>query len=542
MHVRRLLWLLVALSGCGGRKPAAMLTCAPPECAADTSLALVAEVEPPSDSPFVRQEFPALDLDPQSGQFVLTLDPQVTLEGVVRIGSGTTAELVPATVVATRPSRIPGRPDVYYQSTVNPATGEYKLVVSPNLGGTNETYTLRVTASDPTLVPPKQLQVKALEDQTLDLVFEDPLTLPEVHGAVLDSLSNPVPGMQVKAIDPGTSRVVSTTATTDARGAFSLRLVANPPEQIVVEAAPTADAAGALPSLALDVSTKLGAANALTANLRVPPLPAPSHLYYKVGGTSPSGADTPVMGAACVFTADVTDPNATDGTVATYQAVGTTDALGNVTVDLIPADSGNRAYTVTVTPDAASTFGASSQQVSVGPQGGFGGSITLQLRPQLSGSVYGPDDTAVRGLMVVPSQATVAATIGPSPYATSTAPPQTVADADGRFALRLDAGVWDIGLIPPPESMLPRLWMTGTDVEQDTDFGAIVLPRGVLVRGVLHDPSGNPLGLANVRLYTVAAGNAACSDASCLAPPRLRAEGSSGTDGQVGLILPSEPR
>ena len=63
-----------------------------------------------------------------------------------------------------------------------------------------------------------------------------------------------------------------------------------------------------------------------------------------------------------------------------------------------------------------------------------------------------------------------------------------------------------------------------------------------MVHGVVHDPNGAALAKATVRLYTVAAGNAACgTDKRCLAPPRLRAEGSSGSDGVLALILPSQP-
>jgi hypothetical protein len=137
----------------------------------------------------------------------------------------------------------------------------------------------------------------------------------------------------------------------------------------------------------------------------------------------------------------------------------------------------------------------------------------------------------------------VAATLGPTPLAVTT-PQQANADADGRFSLRLDAGFWDVGLIPPTDSLLPRLWLTQLDLTRDLDVGTVLVPRGVMVHGVVHDPSGAPLAHANVRLYTVTSGNTTCAptDQQCLAPPRLRAEGSSGSDGIVSLILPSEPK
>ena len=95
-------------------------------------------------------------------------------------------------MVATRPSRIIGRPDVAYQAAVNPIDGSYALVVSQSLAG--ESYALRVTTTDTSLVPPKTMSVHADADQEVDVTFESPLTLPEVHGTILDSLQQPVAG------------------------------------------------------------------------------------------------------------------------------------------------------------------------------------------------------------------------------------------------------------------------------------------------------------------------------------------------------------
>jgi len=533
------LWLFAA-AGCTGGPRGASLVCSPPECPADTTLQLVAEVDPPTDSKLVRQEFASISLDTQ-GLFALALDAQVTLSGVVSVGGGLTPKHVAATVVATRPSRIAGRPDVSYQSTVNPLTGEYMLVVSRNLG--DERYAVRVTPNDPSLLPPKQVMVLADHDETLDLPFEDPLKLPELHGTILDSLQVPVPGMLVQVLDPATSQIVSTTTTTDLTGAFSVRLIASPPSTVHLTAVPTASAVQTLPSLTLDVSTaKLSATNSLTANLQMPPLPAPAHLIYKVVGTGPSGAEMTVT-ATCVFSSEVTDPHATDGTRAFYRATAMTDAFGQVGVDLVATDSGNRTYAVTVTPDATSPFATTMTTVNVGPQGGYGPTLSLPLRPQLSGQVLDPQGKGLRNLIVVPAAATLLAALGPTLSAVAQTPQQTVSDADGRFALRLDKGVWDVGLIPPADSMLPRLWKAQVTLDSDFNF-TVTLPRGVMVHGVVHDPSGEPLPGASVRLYTVAPGNAGCGgpDAyQCLAPPRLRAEGSSGADGVVALILSSQP-
>ena len=155
-----------------------------------------------------------------------------------------------------------------------------------------------------------------------------------------------------------------------------------------------------------------------------------------------------------------------------------------------------------------------------------------------------PDGKALHNLMIVPAAPTVAATLPATPFSVNATPQQATAGTDGRFSLRVDEGVWDVGLVPPADALLPRLWLTQLDLNGDLDVGTVMVPRGVMVRGVVHDPWGMPLAHANVRIYTVTSGNSACAptDQQCLAPPRLRAEGSSGTDGIVTLILPSPPQ
>lgn len=551
-HVKRLVVaaLLVAAAGCTSKPSGAHVTCSPPECASDATLLLVAEVDPPSDSHLVREEFDssAVSIDPQTGVFTLTIRPQVTLSGTVQLGTGAQAKSVAATVVATRRSRIIGRPDVVYQATVNPVDGSYALVVSQSLSG-DEKYTLRVTTTDQSLVPPKTLTVVADADKEVDVTFEPPLTLPELHGTILNSLQQPVANMQVRATTVPTATapgvVVSTTTVTDASGAYSIRLLPSPPDKVLLTASPTMLADRSLPLLSRTVdTTKLGPTSALTASLTVPPLPAVVQVSYNVVGTGTSGALIPVTAATCTFVADVSDPHATDGTTATFSASSMTDpTTGTVVVDLIPAESGNRTYLVTVSPDATQPFATKTQPETVSP-GGYGGDITLSLRAQLSGRIVDESNQPLHNLTVVPAPPTLAASQGASAYSLTATPQQAIASSDGRFSLRLDQGVWDVGLVPPADAMLPRLWLTQLDLNSDLDVGTVIVPRGVMVHGVVRDPYGAPLAHANVRIYTVSSGNAACAptDQQCLAPPRLRAEGSSGADGIVALILPSQPQ
>ena len=124
-------------------------------------------------------------------------------------------------------------------------------------------------------------------DKIVDVTFEAPLTLPEIHGTIVDSLQQPVAGMQVQATTVATTTaaavVVSTTTVTDGNGAYSIRLVTNPPDKVTLTATPTMLAPDELPTLSRTLdTTKLGPTSAMTATLTVPPLPAAAHVSYNV--------------------------------------------------------------------------------------------------------------------------------------------------------------------------------------------------------------------------------------------------------------------
>jgi protocatechuate 3,4-dioxygenase beta subunit len=317
----------------------------------------------------------------------------------------------------------------------------------------------------------------------------------------------------------------------------------------MLTATPTNASSGPLPSLARVVdTTKLGPTNALTAGLTMPPLPAPVEVSYNlVGIVSSSGAQMPVTNATCTFSADVSDPHAADGTTATYETSSMADALtGLVTLDLIPAESANRTYEVVVTPDPTQLFATTTTTVAVAPGGAgpsYGPDLLLRPRTQLSGRILGTDGKPLAGVMVVPAGSTVAAALAATPSTSSATPQQATASNEGRFSLRLDPGYWDIALVPPAGAMLPRMWLPQRNLNGDLDVGTVTMPAGVLVHGVVHDPSGAPLPHANVRIYTAESGNAGCgaNDPQCLTPPRLRAESTSGSDGILAVILPSQP-
>jgi hypothetical protein len=222
----------------------------------------------------------------------------------------------------------------------------------------------------------------------------------------------------------------------------------------------------------------------------------------------------------------------------------TTDrSTGSATANLVPSETGYRTYSLLIEPDGASDFQPTSTTVNVGAAAGYAQPIQLLLRPQLTGRVVGPDSKPLRGVMVVPTPARLQPTSDVASvavaYANTASPPPKVTDSDGRFAIRLDKLPWQVALVPPAETMLPRVWTNDVDVASDVDVGDEQIPRGVMVKATLLDASNDAVVGADVRLYTVVPGNAACTagDATCLAPARLRAESSTGEGGAVTFIL-----
>jgi hypothetical protein len=525
--------------------------CPSGNCSVSNALLLAVEVSPISTNTnqlaLPTQEIEKLTVDADN-HFALTLERATTLDG--RVIDEKTSQPVQAGIVLTRPSRISGRPGIYYQ-TITSMNGAWSTVVSPTHDG--EIYTVRVQPDDSAQRPPETFLIEGSRDRTVDLALSDTGKLLQITGKVTNALQAPVAGMQVQALDPMTRVSVSTTAVTDATGSFALRLALAPTSLTGTGNAPSPLAAVqivAAPSekttwqprleLPVDVS-RAGPANSLIVNLALPPLPNAAQLVYSVVGLSPSGKEVQVAGAHCQFTADVSDPRSQ---VRAYYDVGAdTGADGKAGVMLIPATDANREYQVMVSPPSTSEFQAINTSVSVGPAGGYGASIMLAQRNQVTGQVFNPDGAPAKGVSVFPNPATAVLL---APTQSSVAPsrlPSTYTDAMGSFVLRVDNGGYDFGLIPPAVSGLPRDWIGGQMIGTDTTLPPVTLPPASKVVGNVADALNLPLVGASVWIYSVAPHNSQCApaDYACLQPPRLIAQGTADTDGNVNLLLPGGP-
>jgi hypothetical protein len=533
-----LLWL----GGCSKPPNGVRLLCAPPECSVSTNVQLVAELLPPASSSLVADETTQLAIDNDHSALTLRMAAPVILSGHATLVDPTNPTMqmpVKGTVVATRPSRIPGRPDVYYQTTIDDA-GHYNLVVSPTLPG--ELYSVRVTPSDPVTAGPAQTtQLAAATNVPLDFQFINAINLPEIHGTVTDAQQYPLM-MQLQAIDPATGLTVSTSATSDDAGAFALRLVRTPPATVRLVATPLPSSA--LPSLLLDVDTTkmVAPTNSLTVNVKLPGVRNAQAMTFHVQGTGPNGAASLIGGATFAFSADVTPTGDTSGVRAIYNATAVSDSDGAVQVMLMPTQA-DRPYYMTVTPPSSSMFQPYEAMVAVAPAG-VGRTFELSRQNDLNGQVLSPSGAPLPQVQVVPmsavelpstpsvATATYTEVVTPSPASQNT-------DSDGRFSLGLNSrphqDVWDIALIPPATSMLPRLWLLDRNVwAGDLTEMPFKIPRGVTLETTVLDASGNPVTGADLRIYALGTGSA-CADVGsppgCETPARLRAEGTTDSQG-----------
>ena len=290
---------------------------------------------------------------------------------------------------------------------------------------------------------------------------------------------------------------------------------------------------------AVDVS-KPGAGNSLTADLVEPPLPASIQLTYRITGVGSSGAELPIAGALCRFSADVSDPASASGVTALFSTSATTSPDGQVTVALVPSAQGTRDYQLVVAPPASSDFEHGTFTLAVGQSSGVGAPVMLALRPEISGRVLDPMERPLAMASIQTGTATVAALAAVS-LADVVNLASTTTGADGRFILPVDPGSYDLGIFPPSGSMLPLVWETGALVQESLDLGELTVPRGALVLARVSSPDGQPRGGAQVQLYSLSpASNCPSAQPSCQPTPRQAAAGTADGSGEVQLLLPAQ--
>lgn len=515
------------------------------------------EVSPPSNNQgWVRQEF-------VSGQHDLQLDEAVSLQGIVHASDDDTP--LAARVRVWRDSLIEGRPSVLFETTtagVDTNHEGYVLWLTRN-----QTYSLFVTPQPPadTMLPPALEGGLKLEDHgKKDVVLDGADRAVEVVGKVVDAAGKPLPfAVQVRAYHEGgwlrstagqtcgSADKASCACTDDScYGDFSLRIpygvrsytvrvepaIATEIDggNIQKSAVPTMECSKAVLGL---VSPKNGETPRmqLTEALRLPPFPLAQEYKLTVLGSD----DLPLPGAQVTFETPLEVPHEAGifkgGCAATFRRTATTDDTGTVTLALLPGDSKNRIYQLTVISSPQGPHASKYiPSYELGPSGGTLAPLRLDRRHELRGQVVDYLDRPLAGTRVEAQGLVVSTT-------SAGLPPSSVsvsADAQGAFVLYVDPGVYHVHCSPAADSGAPRFSWLAKEVRSSIDGLRFKAPEPTLLSG------GVLLPAIKERLIPEGAGGFTVNAYESLPQPDasitsvLRATAISDASGTYRLVLP----
>lgn len=451
----------------------------------------------------------------------LDLPPSILVAG--RIRSADTGASVPAQVRFIQPSPVEGMAPTELVTSTSPvvlssgveadyqlrvvAGGSYDVIVEPTGDATRAFPPLYI--SD--LVAPATGDVWSLD-------IRYPASLDRVEGSVFsydEEQEVPEDGLQVRAVEVATGRVVSSVALTGMTATVPPE--ASDPGSFALHLSPGAGpfvlriTAGAerplFPTLLLDPD------QSFPGELLVPRLEPVT--YEGVVEASSIAGGGPVADAVVKLRSEdlFGDESDIEGT---FRTTVTTDADGRFTAEVLPGT-----YDVIVSPSGGGTMGTSSAAADT--TGRLGVLVHSGVRIEAT-------DTTVRGqLFVVPARsqlggevrafdgrpmvgATVQASalgwlVEGSPESRFNRSSDATVDGSGLFDLRLDVGVFDLSVRPPSGSGFPRVVMPEWTMSAPSGIvtGQLGVPAPVPVRGVVRSADGTALPGAEVKAYTVLA-------------------------------------
>jgi hypothetical protein len=423
-----------------------------------------------------------------------------------------------------RQSAFPGGPTTRFVTTTSPtpsraADGEpadYRLQVS-----SGSTYSVHVQPTGEAAFEWPPLRVSSVTVPgcegacaagpamwRLDVPYPDELE--RFAGSIVSSSEDgrevPEEGLRVRAVDPESGRVVSSTGMTDAQGNFDLRL--SPGVGPYLLRITAGEDRALFPTLTVDPGFLFPGEE--RPRILVPRL-EPVHYVGFVEEEAMDAARVP--GAVLTFRSnDVFDDRTRVAGSYRMTAVSETQEgtePGRFEVTLLPGT-----YEVVVEPAGQPELGVAVETVRIARP--VGGGDTLR------GQVFEVPPRARAGGRVVVAEAEgeaegvegVVVQARARPWARGVALPAAAAynrdsdaltDATGRFDLRLDVGVYDLLVKPPPESGFP--WSVRPDLTIGSTEGAVAetfeLDPPVPLSGTVRSPTGAPSAGAELQVYAI---------------------------------------
>ncbi|MBT8469972.1 MAG: carboxypeptidase-like regulatory domain-containing protein [Deltaproteobacteria bacterium] len=331
----------------------------------------------------------------------------------------------------------------------------------------------------------------------------------------VDQIDLPEAGLQVRAIDKQTGRVVSSIAETDADGRFEIR-VSNDASDYLIR---ITSSAGRAPFPAVSVDPDLLFVDNPVEKIiyipRLAPVQASGSVRDKIGRAVP--------GATVRFLSTKIFGGAQLGLEGSFSGSATTDEDGSFGAELL---TGFYAITVTPPEDIANNWGIQYDAAAVGEEGVEIGALVVPAQIGFSGTVSTFRDELAPGV-------TVLARARPAVDSGSVHRSQEVVSDDlGDFAMSVDIGVYDMQVKLPAESGFA--WLVEPEVQMSLNEGDLRrdyrLEPPVAVGGIIRNGQGETVPNALVRGYVL-------DPRSVGTRPLQVAEAVSGEDGSYRLLI-----
>ena len=419
---------------------------------------------------------------------------------------------IPATITFTRPG-LPGRPldRVTVSTFTEPMRiGDIDADFSARLES-GSMYTVEVTPSAENMpdteipwlreLPPMRiLQLETPSSPEGSAIWPVELAYPPLEeacssmfaacslaGTVVNSDAEPQEGLQVRAVDGETGRVVSSTALTDAEGNFTI--VTSPDAEAFVLRVTGGDERPLFPTVSIDPALLPPGE---TLRIRVPEAQT---VTYR-GTVQTEGGDG--VGATLTFESDDVFDEAVMAR-GSFRTSTSTESNGSFEVELLAGT-----YEIVVSPSAG-TYAPVADELRITPPTSGEPIVSGQLfitpeRAVLGGNVRTASGEAFPGVQLE------AVALGvqedeemPRSSIYNRSSEATSGEIDGLFDLRLDVGVYDVFVKPPSESKYGWLVMSNYSVGSLTTLAnPFTIEPPVPVQGVIRDANGTEIPNAEV--------------------------------------------
>jgi len=469
-----------------------------------------ARIVPPANSDLLTQQVPELSFEAGSDWLIRLLEPAVVRGTVVPHGDAFTVN-VPGEIRVTTPGDIAG---IDYKFTARSLDG---------LDGNDDGFALRVLPGRHyagTFRPDDA----ALPDFTFALTPDDiasgrfDIALPAVAdyvvigGRVRTYDYVPVGGARIVALLADSSVAGATTTESD-HGFFELTL---PPGTEAVRLKVSAPADGPVfPDFTTDTVATSG-----DIDVQIPTLPdgeVPFEAKVQVLSRDPYGIVQYPTGLTVTVVGELEQ--------GTLRRSATTDADGVATLTVLPG-----AYECLVTTGPESPWASWHGRVSLthpeAPHDKGPASIELAYRTPVYGAVTDGGGAPVESGTIY---ATRRVQRGVTDVLAIAPPPFKAAISDGAYEVALDPGVYDLRVVPDPETGAPATTMRAAQVKSLPLELPIELPEPALAHLTIAAPDGTYMSGVTVELYQ--------KDADT-EEPVLLIKGTTNDAGYVDLLIP----